>query len=841
MNKRLRWLLILLALALIAWLLVWQRQDWRGSASHNQATAAIGATSADGTIATDDRGGGATDGATAVQDPAATRSAAEQGQGDTGKNTDGVGQAATRAGARVFGKVMLENGGLVAGATVYLVPLAGAARPFPDHMESDERGGFSFAGQLDGGYQLYASKGALLSFRNRADLRPVVVRGKDAVGPVTLTLRAAQALRLRVIDPNGKPLVGAAILAAGEMRLSYTTKDDGEARLLLSPGLWSLDVTARDHAPRMLALHLNGQQPDLLEVQLERAGLVFGTVRSTAKKKLVGAAITCISGTQEFTASSDPDGMFLFDKVPLSAPFTLHFSANGYSEAFLSGQRFILNQRQRQVDIELEPEEENGPDELTRVSGLVLDPQRQPIAGCIVSFGARERPGYRETRSNSRGLFLLEIPVPERRVVELDVMASGFAPFRGQFLLDAPQPWEIQLTQHFLGGRVVDEYGQPVAAAALHVEGRTSELAGSFALPTMDHLFTDTEGAFVLRPVPQAIELTVNARGFGRWRQTFDKSTLDRDDLEIQLMGMGQLTGRVLDPKQRPLTQFTIQVALGDGQHDDNFGEVGPWLREGGAQFWDRDGRFELHDLPRGSLKLTVSATGYSARLFVVEALPPRELQPIELIMEGTDSRLAGRLFDHNGKPLAGIRLQALAYDPNDRINSRFTWNGYFRGYYTRKALATQWTTTGRDGSFKFEALPGDAVLDLLVADPVTALTHVSGLENRSERERAAIKLSVARASSLSGQIDRRAFPLLRRLDLESVQNQSFSIGQVLDDTDSYRFESLPAGSYRLMLTAWDRPDQPQPLGTITVTLGEAEQRSLALDPRAELSKPGQP
>lgn len=839
MNKRIRWLLAALVVVLIALLLIRYGPGGQGW-GWSTGTSAAASRSKDGASSQAAYTTAGASPATVTSNAGTATPGDGSLAGDEATATSPAGDALSKSvptGGRIFGRVVLENGAGVADATVYLVPLEGAKLLIPDHVQSDARGEFAFSGALAGGYQLYAAKGKLLSFRDRADLRPLVVRGQMAVGPVTLSLRPAETLRLRVVDPRGKALAGAAILASGEMRLSYTTKADGEAQLLLAPGLWNLDVTARDHAPRMLALNLNGQQPGLLEIKLERAGLVFGTVRDTAKKTLEGIHVTCISASQEFTADSDGDGMFLFDKVPLNAPFTLHFSGAGYSDAYVGNQRFTLNQNQRRVDVALETDAPDRDGRPIEIAGVVLDPQRQPVAGCLVSWGGLDSPGRVQTRTNGRGQFRLKIPEPESRVVMLDALAAAFAPYRGQFLRDAPQPWELQLSHHALAGRVVDELGQPIPAAALHVDGLSAELTGAFPLPALDRVFSDNQGRFELRPLPQSIELTVNARGYARWRQGFSKADLDRDDLEIQLLSMGMLFGRVLDPQQRPVTQFTIQVALGEGEHDDNFGEINPWLREIGVQFWDRDGRFELRDLPRGTLKLTVKASGYSARLFLVASMPERDAQPVELIMEGVDQRLAGRLFDHQGKPLAGIRLQALAYDPNDRINSRFTWNGYFRGYYERKALASHWTTSGRDGSFKFEALPGEAVLDVLVADPVTALTHFSGLDRRSEQERRALKLSVARASTLAGQVDRRSFPLLRRIELESLQNQAFSIGLALDDSGKFRFQSLPAGAYRLILTAWERPEEPQALGSIEINLSEGEQSELAIDARTPLRK----
>ncbi len=839
MNKRIRWSLLALTVVLVVLLLLRFAPAGHGGATNGRPAKANRA---------DDE----------ASAPAATAgeqvnlAADAQGEraaklGDThpasgsvraARPADATPPQVNPSGGRIFGQVILENGARVADATVFLVPLEGAKRLIPDHQQSDARGEFTFSGPLAGGYQLYAAKGKLLSFRDRSDLRPLVVSRQMAVGPVTLELRPAEALQLRVVDPRGKPLAGAAILATGEMRLSYTTKNNGEASLLLSPGLWHLDVTARNYAPRMLSLNFNGQQPGLLEVQLERAGLVFGSVRDTGKKALQGIHVICISAAQEFTTDSDGEGMYLFDKVPLDAPFTLHFSGAGYRDAYVGHQRFILNQNQRRVDVKLETDAPDRDAQTIEVAGVVIGPKRLPVAGCVVSWGEPDRPGRVQTRTNSRGLFRLEIPEPESRVVKLGATAAAYAPYRGQFLLEEPQPWELNLSHHSLAGKVVDELGQPIPAAILHVDGLSDDTADGFALPALDQVFSDNQGHFELRPLPQSVALTVNARGYARWRQRLSKTELDRDDKEIQLLSMGMLAGRVLDPQQRPLTQFTIQVDLGEGEHDEDFGEVNSWLRAMGVQFWDRDGRFELRDLPRGSLKLTVKANGYAARQFVVASLPEREVQPIDLIMEGVDQRLAGRLFDLQGKPLAGIRLQALAYDPNDRINSRFTWSGYFRGYYERKALASHWVTSGRDGSFKFEGLPGEAILDVLVADPATALTHFSGLERRSERERRALKLPVARASTLIGQVDRRSFPSSRRLDLESVRNQAFSIGIALEDSGSFRFQSLPPGAYRLILTAWERPEEPQELGSIEVSLSEGQQRDLVIDARTLLRKP---
>lgn len=758
------------------------------------------------------------------------------GQSEEAHGSSAAEEPEEKGRVRLYGQVFTEAGAPVKGARVYLIAYPGSTpAPRPEQITAGD-GSYAFHGDLLGTYMLYAAKEPMLSFRDQGELKRVVIGKKETnVGPMNLYMKPAENITLLVRDHlSGKPIDGVHIYARGEMNLSYFTKEDGKAGLTLSPGIWSLDLSAPGYGPRSMALDLAGNQPGLIEVGLESAGLVSGIVSNDEGLVLEGMQVICIAGKKEFETKTDMDGYYFFDKVPLDGTFTIHISGAGYQDAWFNWQRFTMSKTSREVNATLRPLPEPDEEEMRTIYGRIIDQEQNPIAGSLAFVGSPGQGGYREFLCDETGLFVAE--VPEDRMHSFHI--GGYAPgYPASFVyayeaVDPENPVIIVLTGgHTLAGRVVDHQGAPIAGALLRLQGKGGRLVGDYTLQGMDRIYADGEGRFQLKDLPNQVTIRAWAWGYSGATETLTEDQLDRDDLVLTLHPLSVFSGRVLDENEQPITEFTVMVS-GSGVNGDPLSLDAAW-QDPGISFWSPDGRFMLRRLePGANLKLVIQAPGYAAETFVgLTTLPEEEISEADLFMRSKGQRIAGRLRFKSGEPAAGVRLQALAYDAGDPFNAYFSWTGFFRGYYSRNALSANWANTNQSGEFVFEGLPQYANYDLLIAGSGVALQHVDDVEDLDDTQIENMDVTVYRGAILEGSVNRDHYSYARKLELISVRSEDFSIPiELEDDTENFTVSQLPAGRYRLKLIGWERPENRETLSEIIIDLQAGERRSLILD-----------
>ncbi len=390
----------------------------------------------------------------------------------------------------------------------------------------------------------------------------------------------------------------------------------------------------------------------------------------------------------------------------------------------------------REVDA-IEP----APAAVARLRGRVLDLRGDPVADVPVDLPGRTA-GDSAVRTDDAGDFELALPADAQPVggrarVETVELTTVLTAQLGTAEVDdeAIPPVVVVAPRLEVGGVVVDESGTPVAGASLQL--RIDEDRLRAAIPAIldrsslaeHHQDSSTDGRFAFRPVPAlpGAELLVTARGHAPTRLPMPAT--DRDDLRIVLSrpGLvdGALSGIVLTALGAPATEAWVAV-----------GEV--HVRTG------TDGRFVLPLEEVGGARLV--------RAVQRGALPCEQPLPadlaarepfVTLVLGAPPLSLTGRVVDHEGRPVEGLRIWADDPTPVFGVGERLVaLEGYLGGGPTMTELRARFADSGppaemppsalwnyartaADGGFRIDGLlPRDYHLATLDGDRLLRTVH---------------------------------------------------------------------------------------------------------------------
>ncbi|MFI1435060.1 MFS transporter [Streptomyces lydicus] len=231
---------------------------------------------------------------------------------------------AAATGPAVRGTVRDGSGRPVADAAVTLISVGGRQL---GRTSTTADGAFALPTTGPGTYVLIGSAGA------RQPQAMTVVVGEE---PLThnLTLSGAAGLAGEVREEKGDdPVPGALVVATdirGEVVASGVAGQDGSfAFAELTPGSYTLAVSAAQHRPSALQVEVTSGSRNWYEVRLTFGAQVQGTVRTTDGGPVDDARVTLLdpAGNVVGTATSGQDGAYVFTDLD-SGAYTL--IASGY-------------------------------------------------------------------------------------------------------------------------------------------------------------------------------------------------------------------------------------------------------------------------------------------------------------------------------------------------------------------------------------------------------------------------------------------------------------------------------------------------------------------------------
>ncbi|MCU0725503.1 MAG: carboxypeptidase regulatory-like domain-containing protein [Planctomycetes bacterium] len=464
----------------------------------------------------------------------------------------------------------------------------------------DDRGAFLLTGLLPGRYELCtgASRDVWHNAATEAE-----AGGRD----VRLVLRppppappaAREALRIRVLGPDGDPVAGGGIVlhsgGAADFRADESRLRDGVADFVrfdsgTPPGeRWVEVFRARSAGggPSPSGAAIVGPLPagdGEVTVRLPAGLAIGGAVRDEGGAPLPGIRVEAVprypfaagKATVHADAAAGPDGGFV-----LAGLGDLEYSVRALPPpGFLPAEP--VRARAGAADVRL-----------VLLRGLsaaitVLDDAGRPLPGAFVSVHA-----YEEDRVGGRGAFApcgldewsgadgiaVLRGIPTGQALELCVSPPKVAVMLFRYSLRDWTPGDTTVALErglVVRGTVTDPAGRPVRSGK--VEGRQADLPGALAIT-----YTDADGSFVVGPFrPGPVDLSAEPPGPSFWSLVDVRRTVSAGEEEVRLVLDPGWTLQVAVEAPPPGTsQWDLETRLALDISDDWPPDVGGWSDKG--------------------------------------------------------------------------------------------------------------------------------------------------------------------------------------------------------------------------------------------------------------------
>lgn len=341
----------------------------------------------------------------------------------------------------VRGDVVDDDGKPVAGAIVrFIVEIKyqqatgtmSSGGPIP-HGRTDERGAFTI--------ELPGAKTGLTLFlcaqrENAFTARTLELHGDDLEKPITLTVspRNARALRIRVVDDEGKPVAGAAVgvrhrpsgpplfvqpenkpvdLPKDARRTTDQTGYLKTPACLAPDGFYQIELSAEGFfTDRTPWKELTADPETAFEARLRRLRSLQGQIRDRQGKPIAGARVVRSDGRQKVETVTDKDGHFQL-KSAFFAPGFLFVSKAGFR---FHGQRC---DRPETLTIALIRREESQTRRMTTLPPALPRAERKELAARLLE-PILQRARKNDDNARSRPLQALGRLDPGRLLAELE-------------------------------------------------------------------------------------------------------------------------------------------------------------------------------------------------------------------------------------------------------------------------------------------------------------------------------------------------------------------------------------------------------------------------------------
>ncbi len=697
-------------------------------------------------------------------------------------------EIALSPGLALAGRVVDGKGNPVPGAGVVGLNVAMGFKTYPP-VASDEKGAFRLTGLDNGNYWVMAfaegyAQGQVTNVRPGKEDVEVVLKPAGGVEGVVVS------------TATGAPLASFSIRAypAGPFEYVYSESKpfadpEGKFRLSLTPGNYTLDVSAEGHSlQEVTGVKVPAEAP--LRIELEGAGVVSGIVRQRGTSlPIPGAEIFVKKGgfppypSKDLFVVSGPDGGFRMAGLPLRS-VNLHVTHPEYSSSQIQGAM---------------PSLEGGEPVLVElgtggaVEGTVTGEDGLPQASVRVNLfqGADFLVGARNVTTGADGRFRFEPVTPGKYSLATGEMDPSSA---GEMLTVEVKDGQTTTVQ--VGVRKshgVDLTGTLTRGGAVVPDTTVSLLpqaAGGGESPTVQGVKTGADGRFLFKQVPPgrysvsaqlgdaqtAVEVEVPATG------TPPDVQLRFEDAAIR--------GTVRAPDGSPVSGawVTLEKVVATAAQ----GLAGAVLTWRGQAMTSTDGTFAMKGLEDGEYRLRTYEQRYGTE--ILEGL--RVAGGV-----GTDSvvvtlthgrQVSGTISAPGGGPIEGANVTARDSAGREVALFGFATSGS-DGRYTYSGLRAE--------SYRLEAqapgyAPAAASVDLSNAVSLTAdfTLHPGGTLRIEAKDASDAPVAGATVALLTptGEPVTTGVSILNFLEGAPTGTDSQGI---------FRWKDLAAGDYRVRVT----------------------------------------
>jgi protocatechuate 3,4-dioxygenase beta subunit len=532
-------------------------------------------------------------------------------------------------------------------------------------------------------------------------------------GPPVTDVDRDLSLHGRVVDPSGRPIPAAQVVAWLPLARAFSVLNLDDAR-----DETQLAETRSDSSGRFAIQLERGQRVDLaasadgfadlrvpdryagecVEVVLSRGCILSGRItRASDGAAVAGAALRVFRyggpSTISFRSTSNAAGEYRFTGLPSERMVLEVLPRDDQSPGWIHLE--FRSDGTLVTDVKVEPG--------LRVRGRVTDAATgAPIAGAEVGEGWTFR---RKVASDADGAY--ELPgFGSSGVPDVHVRAKGYGRQLRQHL---PPPVDGVIAADFAliaaqraVGRIVDAGDAPVADA--YVAAVASSFTGEGQLAEWPSTRSGPDGRFAVADLHPQIHhvLFVQKPGAATVVYEFPASEAGAAELDlgdVRLPPPALLTGRVVDDHGDGVADAEV-VLLGANadryrMQGDHPPERDPLEHYVGSRRGRSDdlGRFSFADLPAGTFRVGAQARGRPPSKQVEVSLAASETKSgVEVVLPGS-MKIAGRVVAPSGEAVAGVRVAARQLIPNgdeasvasDRDGS-FELKGLTAGHYTLEA-----------------------------------------------------------------------------------------------------------------------------------------------------------
>ncbi|UCF66447.1 MAG: carboxypeptidase regulatory-like domain-containing protein, partial [Acidobacteriota bacterium] len=623
----------------------------------------------------------------------------------------------------------------------------------------------------------------LAPYETRDGVRVVLETGTSVVGVVVTDaeeLPVADAdVTLTPAVPGRMPRISTHE-AGPKVRFEAITDADGAFAVAdLAPGRYDVEVSRRGFAKllqRAADVPEGVAQVDLGTLRLAPGEVVEGFVANPQGEPLEGVMVSVSKpggmmismpgmARGEPDARTGPDGWFVVDRLQAGEQINLTVDRPGYVEQRLGGIKPPLDQP---LHLEL--------DLSSTLSGIVLDPEGEPLAGADVTLDRRVSGGFggnvmvmlrRDSETtDSQGRFVFEDLEPGK--VTLAAVAPGYQKAE-RSEIEVPEGEDVEGIElpldagAFIVGQVRLSDGRPAAGARVRELREGQERFG------LDSVTADGDGFYRLDGItPGTVNIEAKHQDVLRTVREIE-ARAGANELDLVFEGGIDVSGIVVSTAGAPVAGAWVQLAPAGR----------PW---GGPETTaDARGAFRIAGVRDGDYVVRASADGFAPLgddVRVRVAGEPLTDLEVRLDEGGT---ISGSISGLDESEMSSVELSAAQIDGLD-----------FRS-----------PIVDRTGEFRIErASPGTW---RLVARLGVSGRQASGqVELGGSGEQVTVSLEFGRGLVLSGQVLRNERPLADLTVFAQGTDVARSGWARTDEGGRFAIDDLESGTYRLELRDWE-------------------------------------
>jgi len=717
----------------------------------------------------------------------------------------------------VKGQVLDADGKTPVAQATVMLQLGG----WMEQTQSDAKGNFHFDKQRDEWYHVWASKGKLVSNKERIQNSDQADSPKSRFPTVRLVMRPARQLEMKVTSKEtGRPIAGSRVRLEYPDRRIVQTNSVGTARVEgLLPEKQEIVAEAAGFARWQGEIELgNSADSSAYAISLDPGGSVEGTVVDENGRPVPRAWMDArLAGNSDYLHLDSPQtdrvGRFHDDYLPLNVP--LQFSPSHHDYLRCEPQEFTLTAQKPKVQLHFVLKRRPH----LSVEGNVTDERGQPLAAATVYNHGQSSNQIQKTTTDEHGKFAFADLLESGSDFAIDVRAKRFAPEHAvvhPVAGSSPTHVTVKLKPgHLIHGRVVSEDGKPISYANVHFNSP----GFSWGMED-DSTRTDDQGRFELDTLPSLCSFQIGHPGY----ENIFNGRLPIDQPHVVTVTMSRtwtLRGHVFaSDTGKPIEQF----------------DVSHWgLRS--TTFRSHDGLFALKDLSviknrdgRVLYNFSVQADGFQPKSLeqLLRAQGPSDaiLQiPLERVDASKLTSVSGRIVDADDRPVAGanLRLIVTSQQPVSDHDNHYNW---ILIKSDQLAQRHEWCdqylrfVSDADGKFEFKDLLAGKFLQLAYWGKHVPQGRSLAFDKTEPQVAQRITIKLPRPATIRGTLDLASLPnageVTASLDREVFNDQRVRLTAGLK---SFEFTDLLPGNYTVTVMSKVVPSKNEPGFGVSTTL----------------------